>query len=79
MCLQADNVFPLELGHFTSTELQRHEQLQHPLCSFCNVRMYSGDDLFEHMRSTHFTCDVCQRGGAFVHFDNADTLVTHLR
>jgi len=75
---QADNVFPLELGNFTRDELKRHEQ-EHPLCEFCKIRVYSGDDLFEHMRSMHFTCDVCQRNGSFVHFDNADTLVAHLR
>ena len=71
-------MFPLELGHFMWDELQRHEQ-QHPLCEFCNIRVYSADDLFEHMRSLHFTCDVCQRNGSFVHFDNRDTLVAHLR
>ncbi len=71
-------MFPLELGHFTRDELQSHEQ-QHPLCEFCNIRVYSADDLFEHMRSLHFTCDVCQRNGSFVHFENRDTLVAHLR
>ena len=71
-------MFPLELGNFTRDELKRHEQ-EHPLCEFCKIRVYSGDDLFEHMRSMHFTCDVCQRNGSFVHFDNADTLVSHLR
>ena len=71
-------MFPLELSNYTREELETHEQ-QHPLCEFCNLRVHSGDDLFLHMRATHFTCDVCQRNGAFVHFDNADTLVSHLR
>ena len=76
--LQADTVFPTEMGHFARDKLAEHER-EHPHCEFCNIRVYSGDDLFEHMRSLHFTCDVCQRNGSFVHFDNRDTLVAHLR
>jgi hypothetical protein len=68
----------LDLSNYSREELERHEQ-QHPLCEFCALRVYSGDDLFQHMRATHFTCDVCQRNGAFVYFDNANTLVSHLR
>ena len=71
-------MFPTELGHFAPEELREHER-GHPHCDFCNICVYSGDDLFEHMRSLHFTCDVCQRSGSFVHFDNRDTLVAHLR
>ena len=71
-------MFSLELGAFTRNELAHHEA-SHPLCEFCALRMYSGDDLFDHMRAVHFTCDVCQGNGAFLHFDTADTLVAHLR
>ena len=52
---------------------------EHPRCDFCNLHMYSGDELFEHMREQHFTCDICQRAGSFLHFTSSDTLIGHLR
>lgn len=51
----------------------------HPRCDFCDVHMYSGDELYEHMREQHFTCDICQRRGSYVHFTSADALTGHLR
>ncbi|CAL8468912.1 g8453 [Coccomyxa elongata] len=77
-CLMAKRRFPLELDTYSTDDLAVHMG-EHPRCDFCKVHMYSGDELYEHMRQQHFTCDICQRCGAFMHFDSADALMLHLR
>ncbi|BDA43092.1 probable E3 ubiquitin-protein ligase ZNF598 at N-terminal half [Coccomyxa sp. Obi] len=77
-CLMAKRRFPLELDTYSKEDLAVHMG-EHPRCDFCEVHMYSGDELYEHMRQQHFTCDICQRRGAFMHFDSADALMRHLR
>ena len=31
---------------------------EHARCEFCALDLYSPDELFEHMRDRHFTCQV---------------------
>lgn len=31
----------------------------HPLCEFCNIRLYDEKALYEHMKGKHFSCGIC--------------------
>jgi hypothetical protein len=78
MRAQAKRRFPLELEAHTEGELQTHMK-EHPECQFCSIHLYGSDELYHHMRAEHFTCDLCQRQGAFRHFVSASDLIDHLR
>jgi hypothetical protein len=79
LCTQARRNFTLELPLYSPSEIAEH-QAGHPRCNFCRQHFYSSDELFTHMRARHFGCQVCQRaGGEFSYFENADSLIDHLR
>ncbi len=77
--MQARRNFTLELLLYSPAEIAEH-QAGHPRCNFCRQHYYSSDELFTHMRARHFGSQVCQRaGGEFSYFENADSLIDHLR
>lgn len=81
---------------FTIPELRRHESKGddrpgaidqsgfkgHPRCDFENERFFDDDALYQHCRSDHERCHICDRrhtGGAATYYQNYDTLEQHFR
>ncbi|KAK0648902.1 hypothetical protein B0T16DRAFT_409057 [Cercophora newfieldiana] len=74
LCTRNKKVFTHEHEMYTDKELGEHmrhgdENKQgvatgfkgHPLCGFCGERFYDDDKLFEHCRSKHERCFICDR------------------
>ncbi|KAK4445058.1 E3 ubiquitin-protein ligase hel2 [Podospora aff. communis PSN243] len=74
LCTRNKKVFTHEHDMYTEKELQEHmrhgdENKQgvatgfkgHPLCGFCGERFYDDDKLYEHCRSKHERCFICDR------------------
>ncbi|KAI1799882.1 hypothetical protein F4811DRAFT_542057 [Daldinia bambusicola] len=75
LCTRNKKVFTHEHELFTDKELERHMRhgddrpgavdqtgfKGHPLCAFCGQRFYDDDKLYEHCRSKHERCFLCDR------------------
>ncbi|OTA55404.1 hypothetical protein K449DRAFT_173127 [Hypoxylon sp. EC38] len=75
LCTRNKKVFTHEHDLFTDKELERHMRhgddrpgavdqtgfKGHPLCAFCGQRFYDDDKLYEHCRSKHERCFLCDR------------------
>lgn len=75
LCTRNKKVFTHEHEMFTDKELGEHMRKGddkpgavdqtgfkgHPLCNFCGERFYDGDKLYEHCRSKHERCFLCDR------------------
>ncbi|KAI1134041.1 hypothetical protein F5Y05DRAFT_399881 [Hypoxylon sp. FL0543] len=75
LCTRNKKVFTHEHELFTDKELERHMRhgddqpgaadqtgfKGHPLCGFCGQRFYDDDKLYEHCRSKHERCFLCDR------------------
>ncbi|KAI0891052.1 hypothetical protein F4806DRAFT_489650 [Annulohypoxylon nitens] len=75
LCTRNKKVFTHEHDLFTDKELEKHMRhgddrpgavdqtgfKGHPLCAFCGQRFYDDDKLYEHCRSKHERCFLCDR------------------
>ncbi|KAI0842715.1 hypothetical protein F5Y06DRAFT_255842 [Hypoxylon sp. FL0890] len=75
LCTRNKKVFTHEHELFTDKELETHMRRGddhpgavdqtgfkgHPLCAFCGQRFYDDDKLYEHCRSKHERCFLCDR------------------
>ncbi|KAI1638491.1 hypothetical protein F4809DRAFT_600217 [Biscogniauxia mediterranea] len=75
LCTRNKKVFTHEHDLFADKELEKHMRhgddrpgavdqtgfKGHPLCGFCGQRFYDGDKLYEHCRSKHERCFLCDR------------------
>ncbi|KAI8965309.1 hypothetical protein F5Y11DRAFT_355125 [Daldinia sp. FL1419] len=75
LCTRNKKVFTHEHELFTDKELEKHMRhgddrpgavdqtgfKGHPLCAFCGERFYDDDKLYEHCRSKHERCFLCDR------------------
>ncbi|KAI1643221.1 uncharacterized protein F4817DRAFT_265046 [Daldinia loculata] len=75
LCTRNKKVFTHEHELFTDKELEKHMRhgddrpgavdqtgfKGHPLCAFCGQRFYDDDKLYEHCRSKHERCFLCDR------------------
>ncbi|KAI0880292.1 uncharacterized protein GGS22DRAFT_182389 [Annulohypoxylon maeteangense] len=75
LCTRNKKVFTHEHELFTDRELEKHMRhgddrpgaidqtgfKGHPLCAFCGQRFYDDDKLYEHCRSKHERCFICDR------------------
>ncbi|CAJ2500814.1 Uu.00g036670.m01.CDS01 [Anthostomella pinea] len=75
LCMRNKKVFTHEHELFTDKELEKHMRhgddqpgavdqtgfRGHPLCAFCGQRFYDDDKLYEHCRSKHERCFICDR------------------
>jgi len=78
VCLKARRRFPLELEGYTPEALAEH-MASHPPCRFCSTSFVDRDDLYTHMKLSHFTCHVCEGQGIFhEYFASASQLMAHL-
>ncbi|ORC90944.1 zinc finger, c2h2 type domain containing protein [Trypanosoma theileri] len=89
VCLQHRAVFLCEQEVYSKEALRLHMDgicpqdtlsfLGHPSCRFCgNKRFYDEDDLLNHMRQDHFSCDVCNRTEfRFTYYQNRQKLLMH--
>lgn len=80
LLLQAHRAFPLELQVYaTQAARDAHVAESHSVCEFCNITFFSGEELWEHIHSRHFTCQLCLRQGHYSHFAGPQELTDHLR
>jgi len=90
LCVENRKVFAQELEIFTKAELKQHEVdgdrdggpfKGHPLCEFCNKRMFDDNALWAHLRRQHFTCHICenQRQISNEFYANSSDLEAHFR
>lgn len=76
ICQEHKKIFSFEMEVFSSRERLHDHFVKgnaddnvpagtgvdfHPLCEFCDVRFYSVDELFVHLRDHHEECHVCKR------------------
>lgn len=95
LCTRNKRVFTHEHELFQDRELERHMRhgddrpgavdqtgfKGHPLCGFCGERFYDDDKLFEHCRSKHERCFICDRRNSRQphYFLNYDALEKHFK
>lgn len=90
LCVENRKVFAQEFELFSQKDLRVHERdgdtdggpfKGHPLCEFCNQRMYDDNALWSHLRKSHYTCHLCERHrGVTNEFLNTyDDLEAHFR
>ena len=60
-------------------ELLQHIEQRHPLCRFCKELYFTQEELYHHMRISHFTCHVCERSDNYNHFNEPEAFLQHLR
>jgi hypothetical protein len=68
LCTRHKHQLTIEFPLYNARELSKHERegdshgfTGHPRCNFCNVRYYSDDELFEHLKLDHEKCHICFR------------------
>ena len=79
LLLQASRYWILELPPMPHRELSRHIEERHPLCRFCKELYFTQEELYSHMRVSHFTCHVCERSDNYNHFNEPEAFLQHLR
>jgi hypothetical protein len=95
LCSRHKKIFTHEHELYTDAELTKHMRKGddnpgavdqsgfkgHPICTFCNQRFYGDDELYEHCRSKHERCQVCDRlrVGAPQYYMNFEALSAHYR
>ncbi|XP_037955269.1 E3 ubiquitin-protein ligase hel2-like isoform X2 [Teleopsis dalmanni] len=77
ICTQNLNQFSFERICYTDSELKLHLNKGdvgntsfrgHPKCHFCGNRFMDKDELYKHMRHTHYYCHLCDDTMEFFHF-----------
>lgn len=95
LCTRNKKVFTHEHEMFTDKELRDHMSRGddkpgavdqtgfkgHPLCGFCGERFYDNDKLYEHCRSKHERCFLCDRRDSRSphYYRNYDALEEHFK
>ncbi|KAK3348241.1 hypothetical protein B0H65DRAFT_462847 [Neurospora tetraspora] len=95
LCTRNKKVFTHEHEMFTDKELRDHMSRGddkpgavdqtgfkgHPLCGFCGERFYDNDKLYEHCRSKHERCFICDRRDSRQphYYLNYDALEKHFK
>ncbi|KAL1189274.1 hypothetical protein V5N11_014767 [Cardamine amara subsp. amara] len=97
LCLLGRKVFICEQKLFTMAQLSQHISsgdsevdgseserggfTGHPMCEFCKIPFYGGNELYTHMSREHYTCHICQRlkPGQYEYYGNYDDLESHFR
>ncbi|ESQ39355.1 hypothetical protein EUTSA_v10001330mg [Eutrema salsugineum] len=97
LCLVGRKVFICEQKLFTKAQLNQHISsgdsevdgseserggfTGHPMCEFCKIPFYGGNELYTHMSRDHYTCHICQRlkPGQYEYYGNYDDLEAHFR
>ncbi|EGO55765.1 hypothetical protein NEUTE1DRAFT_67730 [Neurospora tetrasperma FGSC 2508] len=95
LCTRNKKVFTHEHEMFTDKELRDHMSRGddkpgavdqtgfkgHPLCGFCGERFYDNDKLYEHCRSKHERCFICDRRDSRQphYYRNYDALEEHFK
>lgn len=95
LCSRHKKIFTHEHELLTDAELTKHMRRGddnpgavdqsgfkgHPMCSFCGLRFYGEDELYEHCRTKHERCQVCDRlhVGAPQYYQNFEALSAHYR
>ncbi|KAA8911585.1 hypothetical protein TRICI_003743 [Trichomonascus ciferrii] len=88
ICMRHKKAFTVEFELFTRRSLLNHQRngdrngfAGHPECEFCNIRFYSGDELFMHCREKHEKCFLCERRNPqnIQYYRDYDALENHFR
>jgi hypothetical protein len=88
ICMRHKKAFTVEFELFTRRSLLNHQRNGdkkgfpgHPECEFCNIRFYSGDELFMHCREKHEKCFLCERRNPqnIQYYRDYDALENHFR
>ncbi|KAK3400478.1 hypothetical protein B0T20DRAFT_146477 [Sordaria brevicollis] len=95
LCTRNKKVFTHEHEMFSDKELREHMSRGddkpgavdqtgfkgHPLCGFCGERFYDNDKLYEHCRSKHERCFLCDRRDSRSphYYRNYDALEEHFK
>lgn len=58
--------------------LKRH-LTEHSMCEYCKTYYYGVDELFDHLRTAHYWCSICQEQGSHVYFPTLEAYDAHLR
>jgi hypothetical protein len=71
LCVEANELFIFDHRLYNAHELDIHNRCgtkasdgkssinPHPLCSFCNTRFYDHLKLYQHMKQSHYCCQIC--------------------
>lgn len=82
-CISHNSKFLQEQTVYTKKSLEDHiefgdvQVIPHPKCCYCNELFFSNDELFEHMNTFHFCCQVCHQLHRKIFFSNIENLVKH--
>jgi len=89
LCVEANELFIFDHRLYTGHELEIHNRCgtrasdgkssinPHPLCFFCNTRFYDHLKLYQHMKKSHYSCQICvSKMGVF--FRKQHLLFEHL-
>ena len=87
LCADAKRMWPAELPRFTPKELEKHKKEGdpatgfegHPMCKFCNTRFFSDSDLYKHLRTDHYVCDLCPPSSANQYYKDYAALEKHFK
>lgn len=88
LCTRHKHQLIIEFPLYNARELSKHERegdshgfSGHPRCNFCNVRYYSDDELFEHLKMQHEKCHICSRVNPSKpqYFNDYNSLEHHFR
>eukprot|EP01065_Artemidia_motanka_P052882 TRINITY_DN965_c0_g1_i1.p1 TRINITY_DN965_c0_g1~~TRINITY_DN965_c0_g1_i1.p1 ORF type:complete len:914 (+),score=246.09 TRINITY_DN965_c0_g1_i1:46-2742(+) len=90
VCLEARSLFLTEHATYTREQLREHETVGtpssgvagHPLCHFCDVRLFDDDALWGHMQEEHHTCGHCDSDASSsvsLYYESVQELLRHSR
>ncbi|CAL8108727.1 unnamed protein product [Calicophoron daubneyi] len=83
LCIRYARLLPCEFTPMKPVDLAEHRKWDkqrkkgHPLCDFCKERFYEMEDLVNHIRDSHFLCDLCMTTGKFEVFREQWQLLQH--
>jgi len=86
LCWENRDVFPMEQLRLTKGEHDKHctrgidgtAFKGHPSCRFCKQRFYDNDALYDHLKTRHEMCHICQKQGRqYEYYRNYSDLYRH--
>jgi hypothetical protein len=90
-CLKENKQFLSEMKIFNYSNLNDHIKYgeydengnllspPHPSCPFCNTTFYSDENLFTHMNSFHFICQLCKDKKNIIFYPELQNLLDHYK
>jgi E3 ubiquitin-protein ligase ZNF598 len=83
LCVRNKKIFSHEHILHTKQSLEAHTKKEHHFCEYCQLYLYSDDELYVHMRDRHEQCHICKQRGtqeaAQTYYRNYEALERHFR